>query len=103
MRRPSPGITPPGMTPPLPEGGQFVGQAVEMNAATGRISQAAARPQEGEIVHNMVTMEPNRSRDFLNEPSPSSEYSSPGAPKPLNMAQPPDMISPSSMYGHAPE
>ena len=92
MRRPSPGLT-----PPFPRDAPFVGQAVEMNAATGRISQSVGRPQ-GEAVHGMVTVEPS-------QPSPSSQYSSSDAPKPPNMVQAPDLASSSSInsYSHAPE
>ncbi len=98
MRRPSPAIT-----PPLPQDGPFVGQAVEMNAATGRISQAAGRPEEGESVHGAVTLQPGQPHYSPDQPSPSSQYSSPGVLRPPNMAQQPDLASPSSMYSHAPE
>ncbi|KAF7510584.1 hypothetical protein GJ744_006196 [Endocarpon pusillum] len=92
MRRPSPGPT-----PLLPQDAPFVGQAVEMNAATGRISQAASRPQDEEMVHDTVTMRPG-------QPSPGSQYSSPDGPSPLsNNGEPTGLTSPSSMYSHAPE
>ena len=92
MRRPSPGPT-----PPLPQDAPFVGQAVEMNAATGRISQAASRPQDGEGVHGTVTMRPG-------QPSPGSQSSSPDGPRPPpNAGEPTGLTSPSSMYSHAPE
>lgn len=98
MRRPSPETT-----TPVPPGGSSVGQAVEMTAATGRMSQAANRPQDGEILHNMVTMPPTQSRDLPNASSPSSEYSSPGVSRPPNMGQPPDLVSPSSTYSYGHE
>ncbi len=87
----------PGPIPALPQDAPFVGQAVEMNAATGRMSQAASRPQDGEIVHRTVML-----RD--GQPSPSSHYSSPdGARPPPSMGQASGVTSPSSMYSHAPE
>lgn len=89
MPRPSPGPT-----PPLPQDAPSVGQAVEMNAATGRISQAASRPQDAEMVHDTVTMRPG-------QPSPGNQYTSTDGPRsPSNMGEP---SSPSSMYSHAPE
>lgn len=104
---PSPGgplrRTPPGSIPPMPQGGPFVGQAIEMNAVTGRISQAAGRPQEEENVHGGVTMRPNQSHHSPNQPSPSSEYSSPGASRPPNLAHPQDIAGPSGAYSHGPE
>jgi hypothetical protein len=97
MRRPSHGLT-----PPLPPNG-FVGQAVEMNANTGRISQAGGRAEDGEPVHRMVTMPPNRLGVSPPQASPSSAYSSDGAPRPPNMGQARDLTSPGSMYSNGPE
>lgn len=90
-RRPSPGLN-----PALPQGGLFVGQAVEMDAATGRVSQAADRPQGGDGVYDLVTLPPN-------EASGSGAYSLTGAPGPANIVPPTDLASPSSVYSHAPE
>jgi hypothetical protein len=81
-----------GPTPPLP-----VGQAVEMNATTGRSSQMANRPDENDAVHDLVTKPPGQT---LNEQSPNSEYGSAGARGNPNMA---DLASPSSMYSRPPE
>jgi uncharacterized membrane protein len=83
-------------TPPLAEDVSLVGQALEMNAVTGRISQAAGRPGEGEIVDNMVTM-------HTGQVSPSSQYSPVGMPGPPNLRQAPELANPNSMYSHAPE
>jgi hypothetical protein len=97
MRRPSRS-----MVPPLSQHESLVGQAVEMNASTGRISQASGRPEDGEAIHGMVTMPPNIPSDNT---SPSSEYSSPGAiPRPPNLNQRLDLVSPSSsMHSNGPE
>jgi hypothetical protein len=83
-------------TPPLADDAPSVGQAVEMDAATGRTSQAAGRPGEGEIVHNMVTMQAGQA-------SPSSQYSPGDVPGPPNTRHPPDPANPNSMYSYAPE
>jgi hypothetical protein len=93
MRGPSPGVA-----PPLPQSKSSVGQAVEMSAATGRISQTAARPHEEGAVHNLSHVSPPP-----NQGSPSSEYSAPGEIRPPNMPQAQDPGSPSSTYSYGPE
>jgi uncharacterized membrane protein len=86
----------PRRTPPLAEDVPSVGQAVEMDVATGRISQATGRPGEGEIAHNMVTMR-------TGQVSPSSQYSPADMPGPPDMRQPADLAKPNSMYSHGQE
>ena len=96
MRGPSRAVAP----PPPPQA-SFVGQAVEMNASTGRVSQAVGRPEDGEANYGMITMPPNLPID---QTSPSSEYSSSGAiSRPPDTNQRLDLASPGSMYSNGHE
>lgn len=98
LRRPSPG-----MAPPSTQDHYFVGQAVEMNASTGRISQAGGRAEEGEAVHRMITVPENHSGIPPDQASPSSQYSSAEAPRPPFAATQQNMSNTSSMYSNPPE
>jgi hypothetical protein len=85
--------------PSLPVNGRFLGQAVEMNASTGRMSQAADVADDGEGPYYAGRIDSSPTRGFSNRASPASQYGSLGQPRQAQLAAQPGTVNVDGTYG----